>query len=174
MSSCQHLGYAFRGTFGFLIHGELICVNRLILVDSILNVPAREVAAISSREGTRAESADWRSLPVAIVNMSGVKSRLFCPGIGERQTDGALPCGFGNSVPCKREGCAKKNDQQKYALCNLLLHCKPPNRRCNRLVPESWQTRHAQDRGAMRDLHHVETEFGSYVQMLGLLHLQAF
>src|SRR5213596_2495239 len=101
MSGRQYLRNAFRRAFRFLIHSELVGVNRLIFVHTILNVPAREITAISSREGARAKSSNWRSLPVAIVNVSGVKSRLFRPRVGQRQTDGALPCGLGNSVSCK-------------------------------------------------------------------------
>src|SRR2546427_750355 len=111
MSGCQHLRNAFRGAFCLLIHSELASVNRLIFVNSILNVPAREVAAISSREGTRAESADWGSLPITIVDMSAAEGRLFRPRIGQRQTNSPLPRGFGNSVSGKRPGRGKKNDR---------------------------------------------------------------
>ena len=101
----------FRGAFRFLIHGELICVNRLILVDSILNVPAREVAAISSRESAGAKSADGSSLPITIVYMPAVKGRFLGPRISQRQTNGAFPSCFGNSVSGKRPGRGKKNDR---------------------------------------------------------------
>src|SRR6266571_30030 len=111
MSGSQDLRNAFGGAFRFLIHGELVWVNRLIFVDSILNVPAREVATISSREGTCAESADRGSLPVTIVDMSAAEGRLFRPCIGQRQTNSTLPSGFGNGVSCKREGRRKENDR---------------------------------------------------------------
>src|SRR5436853_7684898 len=122
MSGCQHLCHAFGGAFRFLIHSELVFINCLIFVHAILNVPAREVAAISSRESAGAKSANRSSLPVAIVNMSGVKRRLLCPRIGQRQTDGTLPCSFWNGVSGKRPGRGKKNDRQKHAPCNSLLH----------------------------------------------------
>src|ERR1700751_1271151 len=37
-------------TFGFLIHGKLVCPDGFILMDSGLDVPAREVSAIGPRE----------------------------------------------------------------------------------------------------------------------------
>src|SRR5437773_205228 len=105
MSRCQLLRDAFRRAFRFLIHSKLVCVNGLIFVHTILNVPAREVTTICSREGAGAKSADWRSLPVAIVNMSGIKRQLLGSRIGQRQTNSALPSGFGNGVSCERKGC---------------------------------------------------------------------
>src|SRR2546429_1208794 len=104
MSGSQDLRNAFRGAFRLLIHGELIGVNRLIFVDSILNVPAREVAAISSRKSAGAESADRSSLPITIVDMSAAEGRLFRPRIGQRQTNSPLPSGFGNRVSGKQIG----------------------------------------------------------------------
>src|SRR5882724_1792888 len=111
MGGCQDLRNTFWGAFGFLVHGELIGVNRLIFVNSILNVPAREVAAISSRKSAGAESADRSSLPITIVDMSAAESRLFRPRSGQRQTNSPLPSGFGNSVSGKRPGRGKKNDR---------------------------------------------------------------
>src|SRR5436190_19233058 len=98
----QDLRHPFRGAFRFLIHGELVGVNRLIFVNSILNVPAREVAAISSRESAGAKAADGSSLPITIVDMPAVKGRFLSSRISQRQTNRALPSCFGNGISGKR------------------------------------------------------------------------
>src|SRR5438270_10644651 len=118
----QDLRNAFRGPFRFLKHGELVGVNRPIFVDSILNVPTREVAAISSRESAGAKSADGSSLPITVVDMPVVKSWFLGPRISQRQTNSALPSCFGNGVSGKRRGRGQKNDRQKHPSCKSLLH----------------------------------------------------
>src|SRR6185437_13140116 len=77
---------------------ELIRRHVLIFVNAGLHVPALEVSAIRAREGTCAESADRRSLPIAIVDVLVHELRLGSSGIGGRLSDGNSPGGTWDGI----------------------------------------------------------------------------
>ena len=72
-----------RGSGGFagnlLKHGELVGRHRNVFVDTAFDVPAREIAAIGTRECAGAESADGSALPIAVVDVGFVfaDARIF-------------------------------------------------------------------------------------------------
>ena len=85
-----------RGIALYLLeHGELIRVHRLIFMDARLDMPAREVSAITPGKRPRAKSADRNSLPVAVINVSrdARHARVF-----KRQSEWALPCTLGDAL----------------------------------------------------------------------------
>ena len=61
-------------------------------------VPALEKSAIAARECARADSADRRALPEAVVDIRRAELRLVPARIGHRRTDGNSPRGGGNRV----------------------------------------------------------------------------
>src|SRR5215472_18425127 len=84
--------------FGLLKHGELVSWYGLVFVNSALDVPASEIAAVGARERSGAEAPNRCALPVAIIDMATIESGLLCARMIERSADGTLPGGFGNVV----------------------------------------------------------------------------
>src|SRR5580698_11395458 len=66
-------------------------IRGIILMYAGLDVPAGEVAAVGTREGARAHTADRRALPIAVVNVGAI---FRYARVLERKSDGAAPCGF--------------------------------------------------------------------------------
>jgi hypothetical protein len=98
MGGGENFGYAGFVTIGFLEHGELIGPDGLVFVDAGFHVPAGKVSAIGAGESAGSETADGGALPETVVDVAGVEGGLFCAGIFEGLTDGALPGGFGDVV----------------------------------------------------------------------------
>jgi hypothetical protein len=94
----KNLGETFGVAFGLLKHGELIAVDRLVLMHATLNVPTSEIAAIGARKRTSSEATNRRTLPVAIVNVAGIEGRLFSARMFKGSANGAFPGGFGDVV----------------------------------------------------------------------------
>lgn len=91
----QDLRDALRLVGNLLKHRELIRRNRNVFVHAGLNMPAREISAIRARKCARAETADRRALPVAIVNVGLV---LANPGVFERLPERSSPCDLRNLI----------------------------------------------------------------------------
>jgi len=82
-------------------------------MDASFNVPTREVPPIGARKSTGAETADGRSLPVAIVNVTAVESRLFRARMIERSANGTFPGSVGDVIS-GAGGKGNEKDQSKY------------------------------------------------------------
>jgi hypothetical protein len=54
--------------FLLLIHGKLVGPDGLIFMHAALDVPARKISAISTRKSSRTKAADWRALPVPVID----------------------------------------------------------------------------------------------------------
>src|SRR5215470_460340 len=113
MTSKQNFGDAIRIAFELLKHCKLIGVDRLIFVDTGLNVPASKIAAKGSRKSSGAKSADGRALPKAVVNMAAFERRFLCARIFERFSDRALPGDFGNFIIRARNRQEKSNGHKQ-------------------------------------------------------------
>ena len=115
--------YAIFFAFGFLEHRKLIGPDGLIFVNAGFHVPACEVATIGARERAGTEASDGRALPKTVVDMAGVERGLFCPGVFEGLTDGALPGGLGDVVICVETG-GEAGERKCYiaGYCEPLIH----------------------------------------------------
>jgi hypothetical protein len=80
MSGGEDLGEALGRTLGSLEHGELVDIDGLVFVNATLQVPAREVSAVGTGEGSGTKATDRGPLPEAVVNY--VESGLLGPGVG--------------------------------------------------------------------------------------------
>src|SRR5438477_7749939 len=89
--TCGSTGFAGN----LLKHGELVGRYGNVFVDTALDMPAREIAAIGARECAGAESADWDALPVAVVDVGFVfaDTRIF-----ERLPERSAPGNFRDFV----------------------------------------------------------------------------
>src|SRR2546427_9060088 len=83
----QNFCHAACFVFNFLKHRELVRVHRLKLVDARLQMPTRKIATIAPRKRTRAKTANWCALPVAVIDMAGPQRRLARAGIRKRLSD---------------------------------------------------------------------------------------
>jgi hypothetical protein len=85
----EHLG-GRRSALGLDKHRELVRWNILIFVDSRFHMPALKIAAIRAGECAGAESADRRTLPETVINVS--KLRFAAARIRWRLPDRDAPC----------------------------------------------------------------------------------
>src|SRR4051812_42309789 len=85
-----------RATLGLNENSELIRRNILVLMNTGLDVPAFEVAAVATGKGTSAKPTDRSSLPIPIVDDRQLG--LFAARILQRLADRPPPCNCGNIV----------------------------------------------------------------------------
>src|SRR6266699_1301036 len=115
MRSCQDLRDTFS-TFGLLIHRKLVRPDGLVFMHATLDVPAREIPAISAGEGPRPEAAHWSALPVAVINHSrGSQCRLASARVFQSLANAALPCRFRDGVASEEPRRARDNQAKHDA-----------------------------------------------------------
>lgn len=70
---------AMSVTVRLLKHGELVGIDRRVLVNSGLDMPAGEIAAVTAGKGSGPKAADWNALPVTVIDVSRLArhSRIF-------------------------------------------------------------------------------------------------
>src|SRR6267154_663197 len=118
----EDLGDAFP-VLRLLIHRKLISIHDLIFMNAALQVPAGEIAPVSSRESSGTKTPDGRALPVTVIDVAGIQRRFFCAGMLQRGADGALPCGFGDIVA--RAGgrcCHEEEENEAIAKSSACIH----------------------------------------------------
>ena len=96
----QHLRVGCRIALTLGEYAELVGGNTLVFVHARLQMPAFEVAAIGSGKSTGSKAADWRSLPVTIINHV-LDLRLLAAGVFERQPEWTAPRRFRYCVAAK-------------------------------------------------------------------------
>src|ERR1041385_9571348 len=89
MCSGQNLSDAFACAFGFLIHGELIRPDGLIFVNSALDVPAGEIAAVGTGKCAGTEASHRRALPVAVVDHAAFRLWLYAARVFQTKPNSA-------------------------------------------------------------------------------------
>ena len=93
-------------------HAELVRWNTLILVHASLQVPAFELPSIRAGKGTGSKTADWRSLPITVIDHA-LNFRLLSAGVFERLPDRATPRRFWYRVTGKAKAGQRKNNYRK-------------------------------------------------------------
>ncbi len=93
----QHPGNACRRSFHPLIHGELIGVESLVLVDARFKVPPGKVSCVGTSECARSESADRRALPITVVD--DLKISFLGARMAQRFANSSFPGRFRNRIP---------------------------------------------------------------------------
>jgi hypothetical protein len=116
----QYLGGSLGFTLGLLEHGELVCVDRFILVVRGFDMPAREIAAIAARKSSGSQAPYWNTLPVAVIDVA----RYACnTRILKRKPQSALPGGLWDVVASPADRSREKAERKCKDRYQRSLQC---------------------------------------------------
>jgi len=87
----QYASRTLRVSFALLKHRKLIGIDGGVLVNSRLHMPTGEISPVASREGSRTKSADGRTLPITVIDITGyARHARFLERKAERAPPGSL------------------------------------------------------------------------------------
>src|SRR6266852_6803724 len=87
----QYASCTLRVSLALLKHRKLVGIHGCVFVNSRLHMPADEISPVASREGSRTESADGRTLPITVIDITGyARHARFLERKAERSSPGSF------------------------------------------------------------------------------------